>query len=200
MSQQETRQQYIYRDQLPPLREATYQINEGRPLGRQLRDEVIVAFTFDTGVRNDELVDIRPDGMIRLEQEELFLPADVQKDYPNENSPTDATLVLNRSDVGLVRLLRTYLNSEWYQRQDTEYLLPSRQSDQVSKETVWNVIERLSIEAGVRPYRTDGERGNPSELSCHDLRHSVANWMLQDGHRLVDVRNRLRYSSILVTE
>jgi len=82
MSQQETIQQYIYRDQLPDLREAIYQVNQGKPLGRQLRDEVIVTFTFDTGVRNDELVDIRPDGMIRLEQGELFLSADAQKAYP----------------------------------------------------------------------------------------------------------------------
>jgi len=178
MSQQETIQQYIYRDQLPDLREATYQVNQGKPLGRQLRDEVIVTFTFDTGVRNDELVDIRPDGMVWSEQGELFLPVDAQKAYPNENSPSDVTLVLDRSDIGLIRLLRTYLNSEWYQRQDTEYRLLSRQSDQVSKETVRNVIERLSAEAEVRPYRTYGERADPSELSCHDLRHSVANWVL----------------------
>lgn len=196
--------QYIVEEQLDELREASYQLNveqHGRPLGRQLRDEVIVSFEYDTGLRVDELLDIEPDGMLRLNEGELVVPGPIQKDYPNENSPSTRTLTLDRSDIGLIRLLRQYLNSEWYQNQDTDYLLPTRQSDQMTPRAVNQTIKRLAAEADVRPYRTDGTRGEPRDLSAHDFRHSVANWMLQDEkNRLVDVRNRLRHSSILTTE
>ncbi|MDS0474793.1 site-specific integrase [Natrinema sp. 1APR25-10V2] len=196
--------QYVVEEQLDELREASYRLNveqHGRLLGRQLRDEVIVSFEYDTGLRVDELLDIKPDGMLRLNEGELVIPGPIQKDYPNENSPSTRTLTLDRSDIGLVRLLRQYLNSEWYQSQDTDYLLPTRQSNQMTPRAVNQTIKRLAAEADVRPYRTDGTRGEPQGLSAHDFRHSVANWMLQDEeNRLVDVRNRLRHSSILTTE
>jgi integrase len=63
------------------------------------------------------------------------------------------------------------------------------------------------VEANVRPYQSDGGRADPGDLKTHDLRHSVANWMLSETdehgspkHRLVDVKNRLRHSSIVTTD
>jgi hypothetical protein len=66
------------------MRDAAHTLNQGKPLGRALRDEVIVAFLFDTGLRNDECRAVQPDGMIRLDNGELYLPGHVQKDYPHD--------------------------------------------------------------------------------------------------------------------
>lgn len=193
--------QYIIEEQLEKLRDAAHKTNDGRPLGRKLRDEVLATMLFDTGLRAREALSVKPDGMIRLDDDELVLPGDLQKDYPTDSSPSTATLELDRSGVGLTRLLRNYLSSDWYQDQDSPYLFPSRQSDSISHESVNNILRRLAREADVRPYRTDGERGDPSDLTAHDFRHSVANWMLaDDSNRLIDVRNRLRHQSIQTTE
>lgn len=50
--------------------------------------------------------------------------------------------------------------------------------------------------------RIAGGAGEPSDVTPHTLRHSVAYRMLnhEDGNTLYDVRNRLRHSSIQTTE
>lgn len=200
-------QRYVTREQMERMRDAAHSLNESKPLGRALRDEVIVAFLFDTGLRNDETRFIQPDGMIRLDGSELYLPGSIQKDYPHESSPGSVTLSLDKSEIGLVRLLRNYLNSDWYQSRGTDYLFPTRQSDKISEDGLRKVVQRLAVEADVRPYMSNGERADPGDLKTHDLRHSVANWMLSETdenwnpqHRLVDVKNRLRHSSIVTTD
>lgn len=193
--------QHIVESQTEDMRDAARVINEGRPLGRQIRDEVIVVMLYDLGLRNDELRGIKPDGMIRLNQGELYLPSSVQKGYPySDKEPDPATLEMGRSGLRVTRLLRDYLSSDWYQAQESEYLLPTRQSDQISEEGLRQVVRRLAVEADVQPYRTDGERGEPEDLTPHDIRHSIGNWMLRDGYTMTNLRNRLRHQHLSTTE
>jgi len=56
----------------------------------------------------------------------LYLPTEIQKDYPNDNEPAPATLELS-ADVS--RLLSSYLNSRW---KDSPALFPSRSSDRIT--------------------------------------------------------------------
>jgi len=64
------------------------------------------------------------------------------------------------------------------------------------------MLETVAAEAGVEPYLVDGGRGDPSDVTPHALRHSVAYRMMnaEDGNTLYDVRNRLRHRSIQTTE
>lgn len=84
----------------------------------------------------------------------------------------------------------------------SDWLFPSREGDgYITEQTVRNVVTAVAEEAEISPHRTDGETADSSELHPHALRHSVANYMLQDESvRLVDVRNRLRHRSIQTTE
>jgi len=63
-------------------------------------------------------------------------------------------------------------------------------------------ISKVVEEAGVEPYLVDGTRGEPSDVTPHALRHSVAYRMMnaEEGNTLYDVRNRLRHRSIQTTE
>jgi len=127
----------------------------------------------------------------------------VQKDYPNEDiSPGSVTMRLDPFDhFGTVRLLQSYFNSEWYQDRESDYVFPSRQSDQMATESMRNVVEDLAVHADITVHRSDGEPADPSELHPHALRHSLSNYMLGDPEtRLVDVRNRLRHRSVSTTE
>lgn len=179
-------------DQVEALRSACY--TTGAEYLQQ-RNEAIIAFMYDTGLRVGELVQIdKP--LLLNGNSELYLPTDMQKDYPNENSPPPVTLTLSKDTA---RLLSAYLNSRW---KDPQALFPSRSSDRISEQGVRNMLHKIAAEAGVQPYKIDGTRGNASDVTPHALRHSVAYRMMneEDENTLYDVRNRLRHRSIQTTE
>lgn len=158
------------------------------------RNDALIALLADTGLRVGETVAIDV-SMIDFEDGVLMLPADLQKDYPNDNSPTYTEIELAGETV---RTLRTYLSTRW---KDPEALFPSRQSDRMTTESVRNVVRDAATDAEIEPYTLEG-LGEPTDVSPHSLRHSVAYRMMnrEDGNTLYDVRNRLRHRSIQTTE
>ncbi|OAQ54846.1 hypothetical protein HTG_04565 [Natrinema mahii] len=203
MSKQETVHRYININQVDPLRDAAHDRNlRYDSLGRRLRDEVLVVLAIDLGLRADELRGLKR-SMFRLDVEEVQIPGRIQKDYPHEDlSPGNVTMRLDPyGHFGTKRLLSSYFNSEWYKERSTDYVFPTRQSEQMTTESMRNTIETLADYADVTVHRTDGEPASASELHPHALRHSLANYMLaNEDTRLVDVRNRLRHRSVSTTE
>ena len=183
---------WVTPDQVEALRSACY--TAGAEYLQQ-RNEAIITFMYDTGLRVGELVQVDKT-LLRNGNSELYLPTDIQKDYPNENSPPPVTLTLSEDTA---RLLSAYLNSRW---KDPQGLFPSRSSDRISEQGVRNMLHKIAEEAGVCPYKIDGTRGNASDITPHALRHSVAYRMMneEEEHTLYDVRNRLRHRSIQTTE
>lgn len=179
-------------DQVDDLRSACYQTGAEY---LQQRNEAVIALAYDGGLRVGELVSTDVD-LLREDNSELYLPTEIQKDYPNENSPPPRTLQLS-SDT--TRLLSSYLNTRW---KESPALFPSRSSPRMSEQAVRNALEDVATTAGVRPYNMDGSRGEPSDVTPHALRHGVAYRMMneEEGNTLYDVRNRLRHRSITTTE
>jgi len=161
----------------------------------QQRNEAIIALMYDSGLRVGELVAVDVD-MLREGNSALYVPTEIQKDYPNDNEPAPATLEL-ASDVS--RLLSSYLNNRW---KDSLALFPSRSSDRITTQGVRDAISKVAEAAGTEPYLLDGSRGEPGDVTPHALRHSVAYRMMnaEEGNTLYDVRNRLRHRSIQTTE
>jgi integrase/recombinase XerC/integrase/recombinase XerD len=147
----------------------------------------------DTGVRVGEFVAIDTE---RDDNSVLYLPAQIQKDYPTDNSPSPARLGVVTDTT---RTLTSSLLRRW---KDTAALFPSRSSERLTTEAVRNMVHRVAAEAGVEPFHRDGSRGSPSDITPHALRHSVAYRMMntEDGNTLSDVRNQLRHRSIQTTE
>lgn len=158
------------------------------------RNDALIAFLYDTGLRVGECVAVDVE-LLDLDEVILQLPAGIQKDYPNENSPTYTEIELAGETV---RTLRTYLNGRW---KDSPALFPSRQSERMTTESVRNVVRKAAEAADVRPHTREGP-GTPEMVTPHTLRHSVAYRMLnfEEGHTFYDVRNRLRHRSIQTTE
>jgi integrase/recombinase XerC/integrase/recombinase XerD len=179
-------------DQVDTLRSACY--DTGATYLQQ-RNEALTAFIADTGLRVGEAVQVDID-MLRERNRELYIPTHIQKDYPNENTPKPVTMELAGDTA---RVLSSYLNSRW---KDAEGLFPSRVADHMSTQAVRNMLRKVAVEAGVHPYKVDGSRGKPEDVTPHALRHSVAYRMMnvEDGNTLYDVRNRLRHRSIQTTE
>lgn len=179
-------------DQVDELRTACYEIGAAY---LQQRNEAIITLMYDTGLRVVELVQVDVE-MLREGNSELYLPAGIQKDYPNENSPNARTVELAADTT---RLLSSYLNGRW---KDSPALFPSRSSERITTQGVRDVLHKVAEAAEIRPYRVDGSRGDPGDVTPHALRHSVAYRMMntENGNTLNDVRNRLRHRSIQTTE
>lgn len=180
-------------EQVERLRDAAYHVSA--PFLQQ-RNEMLVQFMYDTGLRVGEAVRVKLD-YLQDDNQKLYLPGHVQKAYPIEGERPPPTTIGLTMDTP--RLLTAYLMSRW---KESPFLFPSRQSNRISEEAVRNVIQRLAQTSEIRPYTVSGERGDASDVTPHTLRHSVAWRMLnaEDGHTLYDVRNRLRHSSIQTTE
>ncbi len=163
-----------------------------------LRDEALLRVLYDTGLRRAELAALDRD-IVDLDEGELRIPASIQKDYPNENTPSPTTFELDRGgDLRTVRALRAYLNER---DSSSPALFKSQKSNRMTGKGVNDVVKRLADRAAVNPYTYEG-RGGPEDVSPHTLRHSVA-WRLlraEDGNTLYDVRNRLRHATIVTTE
>lgn len=179
--------------QVDSLRNACYDNSFASYL--QQRNDAIIGLLYDSGLRVGELVQLDV-GMLRDNNTALYLPAHIQKDYPTENSPSAVTMDLSS---GTTRTLNSYLASRW---KETDSLFPSRKSNRITEQGVRYMLHAAAETAGVRPFRLDGSRGDPSDVTPHSLRHSVAYRMLHEnnGNTLYDVRNRLRHRSIQTTE
>jgi integrase/recombinase XerC/integrase/recombinase XerD len=180
-------------DQVEKLRTACY--DDGFAGYLQQRNEAIIAFMYDTGLRVGELVQVDVD-MLRDGNSDLYLPGHIQKDYPNDNSPSAVTIDLADE---VTRLLSSYLTNRW---KDTEALFPSRKADRITTQGVRYMLGDIAEAASVEPWKVDGSRGDSGDVTPHALRHSVAYRMLnaEEGNTLYDVRNRLRHRSIQTTE
>lgn len=183
---------YLKPEQVEEMRDAAYRGSFGQ------RDDAIVTVLYDTGLRRGELSQVNRD-MLDLEAGELRIPAGIQKDYPNDNTPSPVAFNLDPSgDLRTERTLRSYLSARDY---ESDALFDSRKSNRMTGKALNDVVKRLASAADVQPYRSDG-RGESDDVTAHTLRHSVAWRMLRvdEGNTIYDVRNRLRHSTVLTTE
>lgn len=183
---------WVKPDQVEAMRDAAHAGRHGQ------RDDAIVTLLYDTGLRRAELSAVNRD-MLDLDESELRIPPSIQKDYPNDNSPSRVTFGLDpANELATVRTIRAYLN----QRTNSQpALFPSQKSNRMTGKAINDVVKRLAERANVEPYTYIG-RGQPADITAHTLRHSVAWRMLraEEGNTLYDVRNRLRHATILTTE
>lgn len=162
------------------------------------RDDAILTMLYDTGLRQAELSQLNTD-MVELDEAALRIPPGIQKDYPNDRTPSPVTFRLDPSgELRTVRALRGYLADR---DDDSSALFSSRKHTRLTGKGINDVVKRLADRAEVRPYRQDG-RGDPGDVTAHTLRHSVAWRMLraEDGNEICDVKNRLRHSTVATTE
>ena len=158
------------------------------------RNDALLALLYDTGLRVGEFAALDV-SMLDLDEGIVMLPGNLQKDYPTERSPQYVEIELSPE---VVRTLRMYLASRW---KDSIAVFPSRQSDRMTNQSVRNVVRTAAEAAEVRPFSVNG-RSEPTEVTPHTLRHSVAYRMLnrEKGNTLYDVTKRLRHATIQTTE
>jgi integrase len=174
-------------DQVEELRDIC--LSDAVPTYLQDRNEAIIALLYDAGLRAGELCALDIDHL-DLDSRTVYLPSAIQK-----GSPPPATLELERETT---RILRRYLRDRW---KDTEALFPTRSSDRLTTRSLQRLVETLATGADIEPQRVGGGTGEPSDVTPHTLRHSVAYRIIQvDGGRLEDVQLRLRHANRQTTD
>lgn len=176
-------------EQIETIRDAC--LSESFAMYLQDRNETIIVLLADTGLRVSELVALDWEYLdLDAEPAELYLPSEIQKGNPGA-SYLDLAAETRRQ-------LRRYRNRVW---KESEALFPSRQSARMTDRSVRSAVTRAAVEASVRPYRIEGGRGEPHEVSPHTFRHSIAFRMIRrEDKRLEDVMLRLRHSNLQTTD
>ncbi len=155
----------------------------------QNRNESLITLMYDTGLRASEVCSLNKQHL-DLNEENIYLPGDIQK-----GNPPPATLSI---DDDTVRILKRYLRDRW---KDPEALFPTRQSDRMSTRQLRNTVKTVAEKADVEPFLASGGRGDPSDVTPHTLRHSVAYRIIQvEEGRLEDVQLRLRHANRQTTD
>lgn len=180
---------WLVPEQIEQIRDAC--LSEAFATYLQDRNETIVVVLADTGLRVSELVALDWDYLdLDAVPGELYLPSEIQKGNPGAS-------YLDLSDETR-RQLRRYRNRVW---KESTALFPSREADRMTERSVRNVITRVAEEAGICPHRIEGGRGEPSEISPHTFRHSIAFRMIRrEDKRLEDVMLRLRHANLQTTD
>lgn len=182
-------------EQIEELREACY--SGSFQDYAQDRNDAIIALFADTGLRSNELRQLR-ESHLNADERKLFVPKEIQKQF-FEGEPKPATLELKRDTA---RTLRSYLKNRW---KDSEFLFPSRSKDLMTTRSLRRTVDKVAHEAAVNPVVLDPERGwidgEPSDVSTHTFRHSVAYRMLEveEDNDIYDVMKRLRHKNIQTT-
>jgi len=109
-------------EQVSAMRDGTVANSAGYLAGR---NDAILALLYDTGLHVGELVALDVE-MLDLNEGVLMLPASIQKDYPNDNTPQYTEIEL-ASEV--VRTLRMYSQLALEGQPHTVPLAPSRAHD-----------------------------------------------------------------------
>jgi len=180
---------WLVPEQIERIRDAC--LSEAFATYLQDRNETIVVVLADTGLRVSELVALDWDYLdLDADPGELYLPSEIQK-----GDPGASYLDLNDETR---RQLRRYRNRVW---KDSEAVFPSRQADRMTDRSVRNVVTKAAKIAEVRPYRIEGGRGDPHEVTPHTFRHSIAFRMIRrENKRLEDVMLRLRHARLQTTD
>jgi integrase len=162
------------------------------------RNEAILSLLYDVGLRRAEVAALNV-GWLDLDERTLWLPGEVQK-----GTAPDATLRLGAWGFDATRPLRRWLDErdEHVRDRDPDALFPTRRSGRISGRSVTrNVVKPAAVAAEVRPYVSGGGRGEPSDVTAHTLRHSVAyRVIVVEGGRLEDVQRRLRHGTRETTD
>lgn len=186
-------QTWLAPDQVERLRDAC--LSAEVPTYLQDRNEALVAFLYDTGLRRSEAAALNV-RHLDLDRREVRVPSTIQKG----DAPA-ATLDLGKYAADSTRALRRYLRDRW---KDTDALFPSRQADRMNPRSISRAVTRAAQLGEVVPQAVDVPDGTdvtPDHVTAHTLRHSVAYRIIrEEGGRLEDVQLRLRHASRRTTD
>jgi site-specific recombinase XerD len=156
-----------------------------------LRDTLVVALLYYTGLRRAELSDLK---LEHVDLENNIIHVHEGKNNKSRDVPYKEELS---------RLLERWIdvNRDSYPTaEDSEYLLVTRRSEKINDDYITMIVREAAEEAGVQGVigkLSDGREMH--RVTPHVLRHSVATHMLEDGVEPRHVQRILGHESLETT-
>lgn len=166
------------------------------------REELILRLLWETGVRRSELVDIKINDI---------------KEYarsPHPDTPDRSILIDNKKNddnryvyytIHTAPVLREWLKSGYRDKYDTaaesQYLLVSKQSEQVQDKYPNEVVKRVAERAGIQSEICKDARGRQlNRVTAHAYRHSFAIHRVRNGCPINFLQRLLGHRQLESTE
>lgn len=145
------------------------------------RNRCIMIILFDTGIRNNELCDIKM-GHVRDTYIEIHGKGKKIRHIP-------ITVIMNKILIRYLRARENYVKDK--PTYETEYLFLSQKGRKLTIETVENIVKKCGEGCNVRP-----------EIRCspHTCRHYYAQSQLKNGCDLFTVSKLLGHDNINITK
>ena len=145
------------------------------------RNRCIMIILFDTGIRNNELCDIKM-GHVRDTYIEIHGKGKKIRHVP-------ITVIMNKILIRYLRVRENYIKDK--PTYETEYLFLSQKGRKLTIETVENIVKKCGEGCNVRP-----------EIRCspHTCRHYYAQSQLKNGCDLFTVSKLLGHDNINITK
>jgi len=151
------------------------------------RDKAIIWLTLNTGLRVDEVINLKYPGNIDLKNKVINLDHAKKDSFGN--------VVFNSDEV--VKLIRNWLKvrpkSEWLfctitKRKKIANKGITKPGNKLSRQYLTGMVKRYALKTGIT-----------KRISFHTLRHTYATWLYISTHNIEKVRQQLRHKSITST-
>lgn len=158
----------------------------------QIRNRLVVLFQYYTGLRRQEVCDVKLSDLDREERR-------VQVRGKNETVHTAHWQP--KLDGLITRWLDLGERSASPYARESEYLFLTESSPQMSGNTINKIVKQAAENAGIQEVLYEDARGNNHyKITSHTLRHSFAMHYLQNGGSIEGLSKLLAHSSVTTTE
>ncbi|MDD5066422.1 MAG: site-specific tyrosine recombinase XerD [bacterium] len=148
--------------------------------GAEGRDQCIIELMYSSGLRVSEISGLRTDGInLKVRMVRMKGKGDKERIVPLGRKA--AVMIESYLREIRPRLLKNKL--------DGQYLFLNRQGTRLSRISIWKMIKRTALLAGIR-----------KNVSPHTLRHSFATHLLNNGADLRSIQELLGHSNITTTQ
>jgi len=161
------------------LQEVEAMINQENNSPSDIRDSCIIELLYSCGLRVSELCGLKT-GDISFENRlvRVFGKGGKERIVP-----------VGESAINLLKKYLPYRIEMSHRKKSTDYLFISRLGKHISRISVWSIIKKRALIAGIK-----------KEVTPHTLRHSFATHLISNGADLRSVQEMLGHSDISTTQ
>jgi integrase/recombinase XerD len=159
----------------------------------QIRNELLIRFLWQTGLREHEVRNVRLQDLDRDERIVNIYSEKVYKDREVGYQPSVDFLMNQWLDSGY--------RDRFSSASDSEYVFVSRKAEKLTEGRVNDVVKKAAENAGIQDTYDDDAAGNTRHtVTAHALRHSFAVQSLKNGMDVRFLQELMGHADISTTE
>jgi integrase/recombinase XerD len=158
----------------------------------QIRNRLLVMFTYYTGLRRREVVNVKLED---VDIEARTVEVEVK------NSKSHTATYHEKLDSLMNEWLKYGRRDAYATAEESDYLFLTNRSERMSPVRFGEIVQAAAENAGLQEtLYTDAAGNEQKKISVHTLRHSFAMRLLNSGAPIEVVKNRLAHESLKTTE